>query len=110
MIVKTLRQEFKGQAAELRRLALDRLHDPEWRSVQLNRPEISMLIDKLESTGVAYEIVNQARRDLRLYNPWDSLSMWMDIDLGLVCFAPEVMVLFAREVIGLLERKYHNEA
>lgn len=109
MITKTIPEKFKQCATELRQLALDHLRDIEWRKTQLTKPETLMFIDKLESTGIPYEIINQVKRDLHTYNHWDCIGFWMDVDFGLVCFAPEVMVSFVKEIVEVLERKYHNE-
>ncbi len=110
MIVKTVPPNIRLKVKDLRPQALARLHDPEWRRIELTKEEINQAIVSLESTGVPYEIVNQANRDLKLYNVWDSIAMWTDLDLGLVCFSPEPIILLVEKILAILEKRYHNEA
>jgi hypothetical protein len=110
MIVKIVPQNLQQKVKDLRVQALTRLHDSEWRRIELTKEEIGQAIVSLVSTGVSYEVVNQVNRDLRLYNVWDSIAMWTDIDSGLICFAPEPIILLVEAILEKLEKRYHNEA
>ena len=62
----------------------------------------------LQSRDIPVPVLYQVEKDLRIYNTYDALCMWLDHENGLAAYCPEEILDIGRSLVSYAEKKGEN--